>query len=79
MLMINTPPSERPPGQNAGPSHINQPKGLGHGFGRDDGSIMPHSRNMDDYTGAALFPAAAALAQLHNHKMESGWESEGVS
>jgi hypothetical protein len=22
--------------------------------------------------------AAAALAQLHNHKLEAGWESEGV-
>jgi hypothetical protein len=26
-----------------------------------------------------MFPAAAALAQLHNHKSDSGWDSDGVS
>ncbi len=78
LLMINTPPSERPQGQNAGPPHASQTKGLAHAFGRDDMSSPATPRNHDDYAGAGLFPAAAALAQLHNHKIEPGWESEGV-
>jgi hypothetical protein len=38
---------------------------------------------VDDYTGGgSLLPAAsaaAALAQLHGHKIEQDWDSEGVS
>lgn len=80
LLMINTPPSERPPTQqSSGPPHTSHPKGHPHAFGRDDSSNPGTPRHMDDYAGAGLFPAAAALAQLHNHKMEPGWESEGVS
>jgi hypothetical protein len=77
--MINTPPSERPPTQpTSGPSHLSQTKGLSHGFHRDGSSAPGTPRNMDEYGGGSLFPAAAALAQLHAHKADSGWESEGV-
>jgi len=79
--MINTPPSERPPNQpnSTHPPHAGQNKGLSHAFHRDVSSAPGTPRNQDEYTGAALLPAAAALAQLHNHKIDSGWESEGVS
>jgi hypothetical protein len=44
---------------------------------------MPNTpRAADEYHGGAMLPAAsaaAALAQLHNHKLEPDWESEGVS
>jgi hypothetical protein len=44
---------------------------------------MPNTpRNLDDYHSVSMLPAAsaaAALAQLHNHKLEHDWESEGVS
>jgi hypothetical protein len=36
---------------------------------------------MDEYLSGSMLPAAsaaAALAQLHNHKLEADWESEGV-
>jgi hypothetical protein len=43
---------------------------------------MPNTpRAADEYHGGAMLPAAsaaAALAQLHNHKLEPDWESEGV-
>ena len=92
LLMINTPPSERPPAQQS--SVPNGPLRTGHA---DHGKIYPHEhnsffrdgssapgtpRNMDDYQGGSLLPAAsaaAALAQLHNHKIEPDWESEVVS
>ncbi|KAK3330354.1 hypothetical protein B0H66DRAFT_572445 [Apodospora peruviana] len=79
LLMINTPPSERPPQPpNSGhPPHAGQTKGLAHGYHRDGSSAPGTPRNPEEYTGAALLPAAAALAQLHNHKIEQGWESEG--
>ncbi|KAM7222299.1 hypothetical protein V8F06_002326 [Rhypophila decipiens] len=81
LRMINTPPSERPPApqpNSSHPPHAPQAKGLSHAF-RRDGSSAPGTptRNQDEYTGAALLPAAAALAQLHNHKVDSGWESDG--
>ena len=81
LLMISTPPSERPPTQSnaSGQPHGGQPKGLSHTFRRDESSAPGTPRNHDEYTGAALYPAAAALAQLHNHKSEPGWDSEGVS
>ncbi|KAK3362903.1 hypothetical protein B0T25DRAFT_23033 [Lasiosphaeria hispida] len=80
MLMINTPPSERSqtqPGSDGQP-HGSQKKGLSHTFRRDESSAPGTPRNLDEYQGgAALYPAAAALAQLHNHKSEPGWDSEG--
>ncbi len=80
MLMINTPPSERPQTQpNAtGSTHANQTKGLSH-FRRDESSAPGTPRNHEEYSGGNLYPAAAALAQLHSHKSEPGWDSEGVS
>ncbi|KAK3995451.1 hypothetical protein QBC44DRAFT_26515 [Cladorrhinum sp. PSN332] len=79
MLMINTPPSERPqqPQQNSAQSHATQTKGVSHSYRRDESSAPGTPRNVDDYPGAALYPAAAALAQLHSYKSEHGWESEG--
>lgn len=44
---------------------------------------MPNTpRNLEEYHAGSMLPAAsaaAALAQLHNHKLEPEWESEGVS
>lgn len=81
LLMISTPPSERPQNQpNAGGQpHVSQPKGLPHAYRRDESSAPGTPRHLEEYSGAALYPAAAALAQLHNHKSEPGWDSEGVS
>jgi hypothetical protein len=47
----------------------------------DDGSGANTPRNMDPYNNSGVMPAASAaqaLAELHNHKVESGWESEPV-
>ncbi|KAI9803880.1 MAG: hypothetical protein M1825_001760 [Sarcosagium campestre] len=44
-----------------------------------DGSSPLPSKNADDYTPGTLLPAAnaaAALAQLHTHRVDSDWESE---
>ena len=81
LLMINTPPSDRPQAQsNAGNQpHGSQIKGLSHGHSRDESSAPGTPRDHEEYSGAALYPAAAALAQLHSHKNEPGWDSEGVS
>lgn len=108
LLMINTPPSERPPSQqNAGPVHGGM-SGSGHGnlnFGLN-GPPMQHSmshgsmhqnqkpfmhdikhgapgvpRNPDEFVAGSALPAAsaaAALAQLHTHKLDHDWD-EGVS
>lgn len=80
LRMINTPPSERPPAPpNAShPPNPAQAKGLSHSYRRDGSSAPGTPRNQEEYTGAALLPAAAALAQLHNHKIDLGWDSEGV-
>lgn len=81
LLMINTPPSERPQTQaNPAPPHMNQAKGSSHPFHRTESSGASGTpRHGDEYGGGALFPAAAALAQLHAHKAESAWEPEVVS
>ncbi|KAK4192671.1 hypothetical protein QBC35DRAFT_373231 [Podospora australis] len=78
MLMINTPPSERPqPSTSAGPPHMSQNKGVSHTYRRDDSTAPGTPRVADEHSGAAMYPAAAALAQLHGYKNEHGWESEG--
>ncbi|KAL8370260.1 hypothetical protein RB595_000577 [Gaeumannomyces hyphopodioides] len=90
LLMINTPPSERPP-QNAAPGprppaidHLKPgyPHDRQHGFRRDDNTSAPATpRNPDDYLPVAqMLPAAssaaAALAQLHSHSsLEPDWET----
>lgn len=51
-----------------------------HHYG-DDSSSPNTPRNLDDYNAGSMLPAAsaaAALAQLHNYKVESDWDSEGV-
>jgi len=80
-LMINTPPNDRPPTQpNSAQSHASQSKGQhSHTFRRDESSAPGTPRNYEEYSGGTLYPAAAALAQLHSHKSEPGWDSEGVS
>ncbi|KAI9745322.1 MAG: hypothetical protein M1818_001602 [Claussenomyces sp. TS43310] len=94
-LMINTPPSEKPPptSSNAAPHgpYITPQKvnrdgltivGYGHehhNYYGDDSSAPNTPRNLDEYHSASMLPAAsaaAALAQLHNHKMEPEWDSE---
>jgi len=78
-LMISTAPSERPQvQQHPGPSHLNQTRGMPHPYHRDDSSAPATPRNIEEYHGGSLFPAAAALAQLHNHKIEPNWDSEVV-
>ncbi|OHW92452.1 hypothetical protein CSPAE12_08819 [Colletotrichum incanum] len=93
LLMINTPPSERPPMQ---PSATSVPQGwslsiqgfsskIDHlqGFSHDrhmyDNSNPGTPRAMEDHAVGSMLPAAsaaAALAQLHGHKVEPEWESE---
>lgn len=78
-LMISTAPSDRPQvQQNSGAHHHGENRGLSHGYHRDGSSAPGTPRNLDDYQGGSLLPAAAALAQLHNHKTESTWDSEPV-
>lgn len=61
-----------------------QCKGYGndrHNYYREDSSTPGTPRNLDDLHPGNMLPAAsaaAALAQLHNHKLEVDWESEGV-
>lgn len=79
--MISTPPSERPQNQSnaGGQPHASQPKGMSHshhGYRREGSSAPGTPRHHDEYSGSSLYPAAAALAQLHNHKSDPGWESE---
>ena len=53
-----------------------------HSYYTEDSSMPNTPRNMDEYHSGSMLPAAsaaAALAQLHNHKLEPDWESEGVS
>lgn len=81
LLMISTSPTERPPAQQApGLHHSHHAKGAPHGFRRDGSNGPGTPRRLDEYSGGTMFPAAAALAQLHtNHKSSSGWDSDGVS
>lgn len=91
LLMIKTPPSERPP-QNSSASgprapaidHLKAgyPHDRQHGFRRDENaSAPPTPRNPDEYAPVAqMLPAAssaaAALAQLHSHpSLEPDWET----
>ncbi|KAN0122563.1 hypothetical protein V8E51_000889 [Hyaloscypha variabilis] len=80
-LMINTPPSERPPpptSSNLAPNNYGNDR---HSYYRESSSTPGTPRNLDDLHSGNLLPAAsaaAALAQLHNHKLEVDWESEGV-
>ncbi|KAK4128355.1 hypothetical protein N657DRAFT_563141 [Parathielavia appendiculata] len=77
LLMINTSPSERPqPQPTSVPPHAHQTKGASHGFRRDESNGAGTPRRYEEYSGGAMFPAAAALAQLHNNKSDAGWESE---
>lgn len=51
-----------------------------HAYFRDDSSVPDTPRHVDDYSASSLLPAAsaaAALAQLGQHKIED-WDSEGV-
>lgn len=93
-LMINTPPSERPPQpppptQPFGNSGTREPQ-QSRNFAEN--AVYGHDR--DSYTGSQSSPApprtledqypaaataAVALAQLHNHRPESDWDSEAVS
>jgi hypothetical protein len=79
VLMISSPPSERPA---VPPTSAPANRRLDHAFDREDGNITDAPRSMADYPSGSLLPAAsaaAALAQLHNHKMEPDWNSEAVS
>ncbi|KAF2144604.1 uncharacterized protein K452DRAFT_245592 [Aplosporella prunicola CBS 121167] len=79
ILMVNTPPSERPPPPPP-PNVAPQPQTAGYGhevsvyYGDE---ITP--RSSDEMRRGSLLPAAsaaAALAQLHNHRPEYDWDSE---
>ncbi|KAI9053659.1 hypothetical protein LZ554_002613 [Drepanopeziza brunnea f. sp. 'monogermtubi'] len=78
-LMISTPPSERPPpttNSNLVPQGYGNDRKSHYG---DDSSTPNTPRNLDEYQSASMPPAAsaaAALAQLHNHKFETEGESE---
>jgi hypothetical protein len=79
--MISTSPSERPQTQPTSvPPHASQARGgVSHGYRRDESNGLATPRKLEDYSGGTLYPAAAALAQLHNHKSDHGWDSDGVS
>ncbi|KAI0417457.1 hypothetical protein F5X98DRAFT_147311 [Xylaria grammica] len=88
LLMINTPPSDRPQAPNsAGPpqSGIDPTKGYPHdrhAFFRDESSAPVTPRHPEERIGGSQLPAAsaaAALAQLGGqHKFETEWDSEAV-
>ncbi|KAI9823611.1 MAG: hypothetical protein M1832_002392 [Thelocarpon impressellum] len=79
-LMINTPPSARP--KEAPKSQVVGNTVYGHernSFYGEGSSSPATPRNTDEYIPTSMLPAAsaaAALAQLHNHRPESDWESE---
>ncbi|KXH47528.1 hypothetical protein CNYM01_12789 [Colletotrichum nymphaeae SA-01] len=93
MLMINTPPSERPMQQSATsvpqgsslsiqgyPQKIDHLQGFNHDHHMYDNSNPGTPRTMDDHAVGSMLPAAsaaAALAQLHGHKVEPEWEEMG--
>lgn len=85
LLMINTPPSDRPPAHNsAGPPQsgvdpIQSYPHDRHAFFRDESSAPVTPMHLDDRMGSQLpaASAAAALAQLGGqHKFEAEWDSE---
>ncbi|RYP27295.1 hypothetical protein DL768_011281 [Monosporascus sp. mg162] len=91
LLMINTPPSDRPQGQtSAGSPHASRSiPGAGdstkgyphdrHAHLRGVSSAPDTPRISDDLPGTSMLPAAsaaAALAQLGQQKIESEWDSE---
>lgn len=104
LLMVNTPPSERPqpppPPPNANPTPVQASTssptiscaqrqlrfdltkaGYPHDSGVyfEDFSSISTGRASDDLRRGSLLPAAAALAQLHNHRPEGdAWFSEEV-
>ena len=91
-LMINTPPSERPPpppsiqpfGNQGRPPEQLEVSWLtaavyGHdrdSSGGNQATAAPPKSLEDAYPAAAT--AAVALAQLHNHRPDSDWDSEVV-
>ncbi|KAI1168807.1 hypothetical protein F5B18DRAFT_658467 [Nemania serpens] len=88
LLMINTPPSDRPPAHNpAGPpqSGVDPTHSYPHdrhAFFRDESSAPVTPMHLDERMGSSQLPAAsaaAALAQLGGqHKFEAEWDSEPV-
>ncbi|OBT50170.1 hypothetical protein VE04_09655, partial [Pseudogymnoascus sp. 24MN13] len=82
-LMINTPPSERPqPAQQRQQAHEPQQSlsSTAHAHERNHyaSSSGPGTpRNIEEYTSVPpIANAAAALAQLHTHKVEPEWDSD---
>ncbi|KAI1177606.1 hypothetical protein F4777DRAFT_200579 [Nemania sp. FL0916] len=86
LLMISTPPSDRPPAQNSagqsqsGADPIKNYTHERHAFFRDDSSAPVTPRHLDERAGTSQLPAAsaaAALAQLGGqHKFETDRDSE---
>jgi hypothetical protein len=83
-LMINTAPSERPQSQQQNTSQPQTGDTKNHDQGyrpKDSSAPGTPNRQMDEYQGGSVFPAAAALAQLHgtaNHKSEASWDMDAV-
>ncbi|KFY15136.1 hypothetical protein V491_05762, partial [Pseudogymnoascus sp. VKM F-3775] len=79
-LMINTPPSERPQPAQQQPQQQNlQSTAHAHERNHYASSSGPGTpRNIDEYNTSAppIANAAAALAQLHTHKVEPEWDSD---
>ncbi|KAG9235764.1 hypothetical protein BJ875DRAFT_528287 [Amylocarpus encephaloides] len=95
-LMINTPPSERPPptsSSNLGLHGMNPVHKACHNFsqlagyandrlsyyGDETSTRNTPTRTLEDFQSNSILPAAsaaAALAQLHNHKLDPDWESD---
>ncbi|KAI9887861.1 MAG: hypothetical protein M1823_000383 [Watsoniomyces obsoletus] len=91
-LMINTPPSDRPR-ESTGSGIAPVAYGHERNATLEESSSPATPRNADDYPGSGGVPgtssgagtsllpaasAAAALAQLHQNKLESEWDSEPV-